>query len=74
MMAGWPVVMGGLVAAMLGILCSIELDDVDVLLVERAVALSKSRARAFSFISNLANYAEVLYTIKGHCSLLRLVS
>ena len=59
-MAGWPMVLGGVIAAVLGILSSVELDDVDVLLVERAVSLPKSRARTFSFVSNLANYAEVL--------------
>ena len=58
-MPGWLVTLGGVLAAVLGILSSIGLHDADVLLVERGVALPKSRARSFNFVANLANYAEV---------------
>ena len=58
-MTGWPLKLGGAIAAVLGILSSIELDEADVLLVERGAAIPKSRARTFSFVSNLPNYAEV---------------
>ena len=34
-MAGWPMVLGGVLVAVLGILSSIELDEADILLVER---------------------------------------
>ncbi len=58
-MARVGVLWAGVLAAVLGILTSIEVDEANVLLVERGLALPKNRARVFAFVSNLANYAEV---------------
>ncbi len=57
-MGVWKVI-GAILAVVLGILTALEGEDKETLLVERGAALGKSRARVFSFVADMTNYAEV---------------